>query len=338
MNKHKLCNIVKAADTKDLGVIRFRLTERMVDRDSEVIEPKGILMDDYKSNPVFLWGHDVWGDHLPLGKTLMDSVEQTDQYLDADVKFDLGDDFAKLVYNKYKKGFLTSGSIRFVPVAVDSTPVLPGQKGVTVTKSNLLEFSGVILPANTGAVVLAKALEEFKDKVPDDYFKSLIDFSQARNYEHSTDGWIDYMNKKNGDLDLAPEKIYIFGGVEITPDIIDGLKAGKYMRVSPNEEITLSDPPDEVVANEWLETKDLTEWPQVAQAMNDLIDSDISLNIKKLIYDILIKSYETFGKEPVEFTAIKKSVVQETGDFDEDDFSEDDILDEILNNFNTNKE
>ena len=160
-NRYKLAHIISEEtkqNSEDLGVIKFRLTERMVDRDSEVIEPAGIKLDEFKKNPVFLWGHDVWGDHLPLGKVLTGTFIQKKEFLDANVKFDLDDPFAVLVYQKYQKGMLTSGSIRFRAVAIDRDPVLPKQQGITITKSNLLEFSGVILPANTGAIVLEKDL------------------------------------------------------------------------------------------------------------------------------------------------------------------------------------
>ena len=346
-NPYKLCKSVKTSE-EDQGVIKFRMTERMVDRDSEVIEPIGIKLAEYKKNPVFLWGHDIWGDHLPLGKTLTETFEQTDNYLDADVKFDLDDPFAALVYNKYVNGFLSSGSIRFSALAIDREPVLPDQKGITVTKSNLLEFSGVILPANIGSIVLEKDMAEFKDVMPKECANGLCNFIKSRNYKHDAMGWIDYLNKKQGDLDLSVPKTYFFNGnfktssdsekilevsdkddnllFSFSEDEIQAMIDGKYMHYDPSlkEVVLLEKLPD--IGHIGLKSEEV--WTDVAKRMNELIDNkEIDIPTKKIEYDSLVLLYKKFDKEPPEFAIIEG---HKTQDVRPEDIKDEDILDEIL--------
>lgn len=160
---NKICysKIDKAKRGEPGDPIRFRFTERIVDRDSEVIEPKGIDLKNYKKNPVVLWSHQ--GFSPTIGKVIPDSIEKTDQYIDGDIVFDVGNDgFAAMIDGKIRDGFLNTGSIGFNYIMIGREPVLPNQKGVTVLKSELLEFSICNVPANTNAT--RKQYEEFFDE------------------------------------------------------------------------------------------------------------------------------------------------------------------------------
>jgi len=167
----------KMLEVIDENTIRWRLTEKKVDRDGDVIIPDGIILDDYKTNPIILFGHG-WGSEqgsIPIGKMGMDSFDIQPKYVDANVIFDASgkDDFAAMIFDKVKNGFLNTGSIRFQAKEVDFDPIMDGQTGVTVTKWHLLEFSIVPLPSNTGAVA-QRQMKEFKEELEKKFPKKSI--------------------------------------------------------------------------------------------------------------------------------------------------------------------
>lgn len=345
-NNFKLCSVKQI---EDQGVVRFRLTERMVDRDSEVIEPAGIKLDNFKKNPQFLWSHDIWGDNLPIGKVLMNTIEQKKEYLDANVMFDLEDEFAARVYKKYLGGYLTSGSIRFIPKAWARDPVLPNQKGLTITESELLEFSAVIVPANPGAVVIEKELFPKNSKL----YEIAERFQKARNYDHNDKGWIDFLNQKNGDLDVNENNKTVFDmgngikfEVNLTNKIIEfsdgSILDFKDLKPAPEIiEFEVDDGDHSKEATDFLNQYDLKEWNNIASAMNDLVDLEADEEVKKEIYDVLSELYVSFEKEPPELKAVIKNSTEsdETSETSKDEeVSLDDILDGVINNLTNTKE
>lgn len=157
MKRNKKIIQAKALKAVDNNTVRFRLTELAVDRHGEVVVPDGIILESYKKNPVVLYGHgwDAGQGDIPIGKIDSESFEITKNHVDANVVFDVENDaFAKMIYGKVKDKFLSSGSIGFRPVEFSRDPILEGQKGDTITKWELMEFSIVPFPANIGAIAL----------------------------------------------------------------------------------------------------------------------------------------------------------------------------------------
>jgi len=189
MFKHALCSVEKAS--REPGVIPFILTKRVVDRDGEVIEPKGAKIENFIKNPVFLWAHGRVAAIPPIGKILIDTIKITKDSVKADVKFDMEDAFATSIYNKYKNGFLSAGSIRFMPITFKEEPVLPGQRYGTYTEWELLEFSAVTVPANPEA--LARALGDEADENYD-FYKEMKDFSNNKDFENTPEGYVKWLN------------------------------------------------------------------------------------------------------------------------------------------------
>lgn len=154
--KEKELNI-KEKELKE-GRIRVRFTEKLVDRDGDVVLPRAFEfggLDNFKKNPIVLYTHNKTEQRLPVGKVDIDSIEITDETFEGDIIFDLNDPFAKLVYEKYKNGFLNAFSIGFRCLEYGE-PILDGQKGITVLKAELLEISCVAIPSNPNALVLEK--------------------------------------------------------------------------------------------------------------------------------------------------------------------------------------
>jgi HK97 family phage prohead protease len=132
--------IERAAD-KDSGTFEVVISTENLDRYQEVIKLDGWELDHYIKNPVVLWGHD----HklLQIGKAT--SVEIKDGKLVAKGKF-AGHAHAQEIRRLYDAGIVNATSVGFIAKEYE---------GNLITKSELLEFSFVSVPANPYALRLA---------------------------------------------------------------------------------------------------------------------------------------------------------------------------------------
>lgn len=153
MNK-KTLTVTKLDELKD-RTIRFVISTNDLDRDGDILDPKGCDIENFMKNPVFLPFHDY--DKFPLGKVV--GIEKGDDEIRADVYFptveelstDAGNasEHAKTVdfaYHCYKMGMLFAVSVGFYTRKRTDN---------VITEWELLEFSAVSLPANQNALVEA---------------------------------------------------------------------------------------------------------------------------------------------------------------------------------------
>lgn len=126
--------------------IRFIASTSDVARDGMIIEAEGWMLDNFHRNPVFLWAHGYW--EPAIGRVI--NVEVKDRELIADVVFDQDDEFARKIESKYRSGVLNAVSVGFdikeIAPAVGDNPI------ARATKAELLEISGVPVPADPGAL------------------------------------------------------------------------------------------------------------------------------------------------------------------------------------------
>ena len=145
-----------------------------VDRDAEVLLPKGIELENYLKNPVVLFGHNYTG--LPVGKALW--VKKGTKSIKAKVKFadtELGNE----IYELFKGGYLNAFSVGFCakeghapkPEDIKKNPEWANARFI-FDKWELLEFSAVPIPANPEA--LATAVKSKSLKIGDE-MKGLLD-------------------------------------------------------------------------------------------------------------------------------------------------------------------
>jgi len=135
---------------------------KVVDRDGEVVLPtafRGKGLASFKKNPVIPWSHN-WREP---------PVAKASEFNITDDEFTFRATFAETakaeeVWQLYKNGFLNAFSVGFMPLAWDKEPVLEGQRGVTHTKAELMEISGVTIPSNREALVKAAAEMPFASK------------------------------------------------------------------------------------------------------------------------------------------------------------------------------
>jgi hypothetical protein len=110
----------------------------------------GIDFGAYKKNPVVLWIHDQVGHTeaggLPIGMTRK-LVETPSGEIRAWFEFLVGDPFVDRIKNAWDKGFLRAASVAWR--ALESEPTARGWRD---TRSELLEWSLVPVPADPDAV------------------------------------------------------------------------------------------------------------------------------------------------------------------------------------------
>lgn len=154
--------MVKDDQPESDDVIRFVASTGRVDRDGDIIVPEGIKTDDFDSNPRFLYMHDPW--HLPAGKVVNYLVDERGFVID--VKFVRSEDFpnpsedvkrALDMARMYQLDLMSAVSIGFSPV--------PGmverreEGGYIFREIDLLEISGVTVPANPDATMVQRSAE-----------------------------------------------------------------------------------------------------------------------------------------------------------------------------------
>ncbi|MHC1792126.1 HK97 family phage prohead protease [Solidesulfovibrio sp.] len=142
--------------TKGLDVaartVEFVASTEAVDRMGDSIKLDGWRVDQFKQNPVILFGHDHHA--LPIGKALAVGVENgalvvVIQFASAEANPE-----AEKVFRLIEGGFLNAVSVGFIPIRwefVDDTEA--GRCGLDILEAELLEISVVCVPALAEALV-----------------------------------------------------------------------------------------------------------------------------------------------------------------------------------------
>lgn len=122
---------------------------------SRVLTEGGDLRQ-YERNPVLLFMHNRAFDreNLPIGR--IESMRIDGDKLIGTPVFDLNDEFAKKIADKWENGFLRmlSAGIEIIDTSTDARVMLPGQTRPTITKWKLVEVSVVDIGANDEALRL----------------------------------------------------------------------------------------------------------------------------------------------------------------------------------------
>ena len=163
MPDNEVCLALDGVDAGDI-VATYTMSTDIVDRPGDRIDQGGWDLSEFRSNPVMLFGHDA--NSPPVGKALgaavvNNALRGTFKFTPASV-YEFGATVGRLV----KGGFLSAGSVGFMPVDVrvaedridpdDAWSRL--QPPLDFVKSKLLEFSAVPIPANPQALVDAKSI------------------------------------------------------------------------------------------------------------------------------------------------------------------------------------
>ena len=152
MNKSGLNVEIREVDDPSRLIKFTGVSDQSAVRDGMFLEPRGVVLDNYKKNPVFLWAHDY--SQPAVGRAI--AVTPNDRGVEFDVEF-AGRDinpFAEIVYQLYRRKFQRAVSVGWITQERDRDN-LPENVRVRITKWDLLELSAVPVPADPGAVMHA---------------------------------------------------------------------------------------------------------------------------------------------------------------------------------------
>ena len=159
----------KALHEGERAVERY-ISTRSVDRDAEVLDPAGCIVDAYLKNPVVLWAHDY--SQPPIAKA--EWVKRDEHGVRSKTVY-AETPRAEEIWQLIKAGFLQTASVGYMPVKRcwkgDGDWVATVNKyntkwgcdleadgaQVITTKWVLLEYSDVPVPANADALITAVA-------------------------------------------------------------------------------------------------------------------------------------------------------------------------------------
>ena len=120
---------------------------------------EGIDTTQFERNPILLWMHNrpmrgTKDEVLPLGR--VENLRKEGDKLIGSLVFDSADEFAKQIESKWQNGIIKMVSAGLEVISTDESPelMLPGQTGMTITKSKLKEVSVVDIGANDDALAL----------------------------------------------------------------------------------------------------------------------------------------------------------------------------------------
>lgn len=191
----------------------FILTDSSLDRHSERVLVEGVNFSEFKMNPVMFYNHhrsSGWdGDSaklLPIGR--WDNIRVDEEQLLADAFIDYSDTFASQVGEKVKNGVLNAASIGFRALAYSDADddKVEGQRGLTITKSLLMEASIVDIPANPSAMVVSKDLRQKSESEGFDLNTEEIFFTKSYKIKGQMKStWIDKMKSFLGLPENATE-------------------------------------------------------------------------------------------------------------------------------------
>lgn len=150
--------------------ITFTISSEAIDREDDVIEMAGWELDNYRQNPIVLWGHDY--SSPPIGRALeVKAVEGKLMAVDEFTPKDMNP-FGYMVYGLVRGGFLKATSVGFRPLEYVYNEE---HKGYDFKRHELLEHSVVPVPANPEALIAASVqgidvepMYEWAAKVLDD--------------------------------------------------------------------------------------------------------------------------------------------------------------------------
>ena len=152
------------------GQIRHIISTAALDRDLEIMLPKGADFKYYRKNPVVLWSHSYHEPGNIIGRNA--GLEKTSRTVKGVTQFNMKDEDAARIFQLYKDRFLSAWSVGFVStdgirpeekdlqglVDKDILDELPkGDVRYLHQKWSMLEYSSVAVPANPEALTEAVA-------------------------------------------------------------------------------------------------------------------------------------------------------------------------------------
>jgi len=150
--------IVKSGDT-----ISWVMSDGSIDRDDEIINSSGWLLENFKANPLLLWSHNR---SIPaIGK--VDNPRVIDNSLKGDMFFNPKeiDEFGWAIGQRAKIGTLNAGSVGFQPLEWKWIEDKNNPADLEFVRQDLHEFSICNVPSNPFALSEGKDFDPEKKEI-----------------------------------------------------------------------------------------------------------------------------------------------------------------------------
>jgi hypothetical protein len=299
--QYKSLSIQGKQDNK--GTFVFKISTNQADRDEDILEPQGVQLDNYRKNPIVLFGHDYKS--LPIGKSLRETVFP--DYIESEVEF-APTEFAQQCKQLCEGGFLNAASVRFM--GIESEDIPNSKYGKRYKKWDLLEWSVVPLPSNFGSLCQrAKAAGINTDAIRKEL--KILDENELKNEPEATD-----VIEKSGASISAKNKETLqsihddmhkcYGQIKGCRDRMKEFLADP---VPPNED----EPPEDGTQTEGCKPKDASEIAEIKEALAE---------IKQVLF-LLQKNSEPPTPPP-------SSPPQKSEEDNDDDIDIDALVDEVV--------
>jgi hypothetical protein len=145
-----------------LDIDRAMITTESSDREDDIVVAEGGHLENFKRNPVVLFGHNYWQPSTVMGRSILEVVRPGVGIEAAWTWADKENEEAATVKNLWRGYFLNAISIGFIPLEwekreykEEDEPIWPGY---LFTEWELLEYSIVVVPMNQDALRLAAGL------------------------------------------------------------------------------------------------------------------------------------------------------------------------------------
>jgi HK97 family phage prohead protease len=135
-------------EEKENDLYTFVVSTPEVDRYGTIIVPSGIDYQAYLNNPIVLAQHD--SDKWPIGRCL--GFAMNGENLEATIQIECITEEGKKLNKLINAGFVKAVSVGIIPNEYEEQTI-NGQKVTVYTKSELVEFSVVSVPANRQALL-----------------------------------------------------------------------------------------------------------------------------------------------------------------------------------------
>lgn len=173
----------------------FRASDATLDREGDIIEPKGWDLKDYRRNPVVLDSHRRGSVAFILGTATEMSV--TDEGLVLGIQFSKANPLGRIAEGLVEEKALNAGSVGMRPQAIDRSAAQRRGARRVITKSMLLEFSMTPVPVNQNALELSIKSGSVREEDVVELIKMLKPFCSEK-----ADPPVD-PGAKAGELDVA---------------------------------------------------------------------------------------------------------------------------------------
>lgn len=238
-------------EEKENDLFTFVVSTPEVDRYGTIIVPAGIDYTSYLNNPIVLAQHD--SDKWPIGRCL--GFAMNGENLEATIQIECITDEGKKLTKLINAGYVKAVSVGIIPTEYEEQTI-DGQKVTVYTKSELVEFSVVSVPANRQAL-LKKSLKTLIQDSINKYKKEtrmLTPEIEAKIQDELLPAIREALVTEVINLGFTPEEAEASANAFLANGAAAMLNALKGEEVAPIEEPVVeepaAEPPVEVVAEE----------------------------------------------------------------------------------------